>query len=200
MLMIYIYLIGGIFLLLIVSLVIFINLPAKHVKRSDLPGNNLTTQEIQQQNLNRNFKSEAKAKEKSSPPVDLIEATCVGSTVSDFFQREQYFMTCGKTDLVCRAIKSNQEVRMSYSVIKKIEILGSGIQKTDAGIIGGGFGIEGFIKGAALAAAINTITTKVHNNTFLHLKLDQGDILFHISKQEPIHLRMLLRQAFDAKN
>lgn len=198
--MIFAYLVGGVFLLLVVSFIVFFSLPAKRVKRSDLPDNKLTTQEIQQQNLNKIFKSEKKSKENSQSPIDLIEATCVGSTAPEFPQREQYFMTCGKTDLVCRSVKSNQEVRIGYSEIEKIEILGSGIHKTDAGVIGGGFGIEGFIKGAALAAAINTITTKVHNNTFLHVKLGQNEILFHIAKQEPIHLRRLLGQAFDVIN
>jgi len=99
----------------------------------------------------------------------------------------------GVYDEKLRLISSNIEaLDIEYSDINEFEVGGSGTTTTNAGVSGGGFGIEGFIKGAVAAAVINAATTKSSTNTFLKITSNRGEIFLHTAMCEPAELRMIL--------
>lgn len=83
-------------------------------------------------------------------------------------------------------------IDIDYSIINSFEIGGAGTTTTNAGISGGGFGLEGFIKGAVTAAVINAATTKSTTNTLLKITSKNGEIFLHTSMCEPQELQMIL--------
>lgn len=87
---------------------------------------------------------------------------------------------------------NNEVVDIRYSDAISFEIGGTGTTTTSAGVSGGGFGVEGFIKGAVTAAVINAATTKSSTNTLLKITSKNGELFLHTSMCEPEELRMML--------
>jgi hypothetical protein len=85
---------------------------------------------------------------------------------------------------------------IAISEIKEIEIGGPGKVVSNAGVSGGGFGLEGFLQGAIAATLINAATTKSTTNTFLRILTKTGELYIHTSEIEPINLKMELSPAF----
>lgn len=81
---------------------------------------------------------------------------------------------------------------IAFADITEFEVGGTGTTTTNAGVSGGGFGIEGFIKGAVAAAVINAATTKSSTNTFLKITSNKGEIFMHTAMCEPAELQMIL--------
>lgn len=89
-----------------------------------------------------------------------------------------------------------RRVEISFDEISEIEISGPGKVTSNAGVVGGGFGLEGFLQGAAAAAIINTATTKSSINTFVRIMSTTGEIYLHSSSVEPLQLKMQLSPIF----
>lgn len=85
---------------------------------------------------------------------------------------------------------------IAISEIKEIEIGGPGKVVSNAGVSGGGFGLEGFLQGAIAATLINAATTKSTINTFLRILTKTGELYIHTSEIEPINLKMELSPVF----
>ncbi|MFM7007883.1 MAG: SHOCT domain-containing protein [Betaproteobacteria bacterium] len=87
---------------------------------------------------------------------------------------------------------SNEVNSIKFQNVTSFEIGGPGKTTTNAGITGGGFGIEGFIKGEITAAVINKITESSSVNTLFKILTKEGELYFHTSACEPDQLRMML--------
>lgn len=87
---------------------------------------------------------------------------------------------------------ANEVLDVEFADIISYEVGGVGTTTTNAGVTGGGFGIEGFIKGAVTAAVINAATTKSSTNTFLKMTSKKGELFLHTAMCEPAELRMIL--------
>lgn len=99
----------------------------------------------------------------------------------------------GVYDEKIRLISSEIEaIDIEFADINEFEVGGAGTTTTNAGVSGGGFGIEGFIKGALTAAVINAATTRSRTNTFLKITSKKGELFLHTAMCEPEELRMLL--------
>lgn len=86
----------------------------------------------------------------------------------------------------------NEVNSVKFQDVTSIDIGGPGKETTNAGITGGGFGVEGFIKGAITAAVLNKITESSSINTLFKILTKEGALYFHTSSCEPDQLRMLL--------
>lgn len=93
---------------------------------------------------------------------------------------------------------NDEELMIPITNITAIEISGPGSQTTNAGLIGGGFGLEGALKGMIAAALINAATTKTTTNTFLRVATSKSEAIFHFNDQEPSALRLKLSHLFVA--
>lgn len=80
--------------------------------------------------------------------------------------------------------------------IISLSIDGPGTVTSDAGLSGGGFGLEGFIKGAVAATIINKITERRRTNTFLRIITGESELFLHTDSIEPLELRNLLSPLF----
>ena len=89
-----------------------------------------------------------------------------------------------------------QRIETPFNEIIELEISGPGTVTTNAGISGGGFGLEGFLQGAVAATVINAATTKSSTNTFIRLLSSTGEIYLHTTEIEPAALKMKLSPVF----
>lgn len=89
-----------------------------------------------------------------------------------------------------------RRIEIAFDEINEIEISGPGKVTSTAGVIGGGFGLEGFLQGAVAAAIINAATTKSSVNTFVRVLSTTGEVYLHSSSVEPLQLKMQLSPIF----
>jgi len=76
--------------------------------------------------------------------------------------------------------------------ILAIEIGGPGAVTSGGGFIGGGFGTKGFVEGAVLAGALNSLTTTTTVDTLLEIRTRTGQAMLHTSSRTPQGLRVVL--------
>jgi len=91
-------------------------------------------------------------------------------------------------------------IRVAYSEVSSLEIGGAGTRRysTNAGIRGGGFGLQGALEGMAVASLINAATTRtttVHDTT-LSFRAGPSAILMNADLYEPSTLRVMLSPAY----
>lgn len=76
--------------------------------------------------------------------------------------------------------------------IENVEVGGRGMVTTGGGFIGGGFGLTGFVIGAATSAAANRLTQKTNVETLLRISTNDGEINLFTSEILPQDLDLLL--------
>jgi hypothetical protein len=82
-----------------------------------------------------------------------------------------------------------------YLSIISMDITGT-VQKTGGGFIGGGFGFESAAEGMAIAALLNSLSSKTNINTVIQIQTARGELFFHTSAMAAEALRMALSPAF----
>ncbi len=83
-----------------------------------------------------------------------------------------------------------------YADIRGIEIGGPGAVTTGGRFIGGGFGAQGFIEGAALAHVLNSSTAKQEIHTFVGVQTRGGEAIFHYQRATPQQTKIALSAVF----
>lgn len=83
-------------------------------------------------------------------------------------------------------------VRIPADEIVRIEVTGPGSVTTNAGLVGGGFGLEGAAWGIAAASLINAITTSSTTNTLLTVSTRRSSITLHTNQYHTEDLRLRL--------
>jgi hypothetical protein len=79
--------------------------------------------------------------------------------------------------------------------ITALEISGPGTESTNAGLIGGGFGLAGAAAGILSASLVNSATARTTTNTFLRIGTSEAEVFLHTSTIEPSARRMYLSPA-----
>ena len=79
-----------------------------------------------------------------------------------------------------------------YPQVLSLQIGGRGQITTGGGFMGGGFGVKGFIEGAAIATALNLITTRTRIETIVHFRSSRGELFLLNRKYTPQQLFMTL--------
>lgn len=87
-------------------------------------------------------------------------------------------------------------VELDYSELLDIHLSGPGEVTSDAGIWGGGFGLEGAAQGIAIASVINSLTRRTTINTFLKIDWRDGEAFYHYTRLGPEQLRMAMSKVF----
>lgn len=95
---------------------------------------------------------------------------------------------------------SGREFGIPYAEVDFLDVGGAGTtsRTTDARIVGGGFGLEGALKGMAMAAAANALTrrTSTTRDTAVRFKSGVREILMQSLLFEPHELRYILAPSF----
>lgn len=82
-----------------------------------------------------------------------------------------------------------------YANLTKIDISGE-TSTTDAGMIGGGFGLQGAAEGMAVASIINALSRKTSIHTWLWIASPYGDLRLHHGSLLPSQLSRWLEPLF----
>lgn len=106
-----------------------------------------------------------------------------------------FYLSCRKDSFAISHAVSDDEAILPYHKLLRFEVEGPGTEVTNAGLIGGGFGVEGALKGIATAALVNAATTKKMTNTFLRIVTAEGEAYFHFNDIEPAALRIAFSPA-----
>jgi len=73
-----------------------------------------------------------------------------------------------------------------------VQIGGRGIYTTGGGWVGGGFGLNGALQGAAMASMLNALETRVHNDCLMRLSFENAELNFQILDITPRDLELKL--------
>lgn len=92
--------------------------------------------------------------------------------------------------------ESKEEVVIPMAEFTAIEISGPGKVSGDAGVAGGGFGLEGALQGIALATALNILTSHSTTKTVIRLETHKSELIMLSSKIEPEPARILFSSIF----
>lgn len=84
----------------------------------------------------------------------------------------------------------------TYEELLRLEVGGRGVRETSLGLIGGGFGVEGAVKGIVAASVINALTTQSSVDTNLQVGAMDAEFLLHTSSLTPEQLRGALADTF----
>lgn len=90
------------------------------------------------------------------------------------------------------------EIEIPIENLTSIDVSGPGAQTSNAGLMGGGFGVEGALKGILAASLINAATTKTRTDTFLRVATGSMEAYLHLNNIEPSELRLVLSPLFVA--
>ena len=90
------------------------------------------------------------------------------------------------------------EAVLSIESITAVEVAGPGTVQNGGGFSGGGFGVEGFVKGAALATVLNLLTTYKSTKTIVRLMYQESEIIFLSSEIDLEEMRIQLSPLFVA--
>jgi hypothetical protein len=152
-------------------------------------------------------KTESEEKQRQEEFVESVQRRCghqpvvavvIGGSGFDLPKSEVVLTSCITDNLMLSNIKSGKELAIPFSQILNIEITGPGTVSTSAGLIGGGFGVQGALKGILVASTINALTRKTSTNTFLRISTSNGEVHLHTSLMEPTELRLVLSPAIVA--
>ena len=124
-----------------------------------------------------------------------VLATVLGGSGSTLKKDASTLISCRTDCLVFSDLSTRTDHVAKFDSIVNLEISGPGTEQTNAGMVGGGFGIEGALKGIIISSVINKLTSKSKTNTFLRMSTSTSETFFHSSTVEPDKLRMILSAA-----
>jgi hypothetical protein len=85
-----------------------------------------------------------------------------------------------------------------YGQVEDVEIGGPGLVKTGGGFVGGGFGARGAIEGMAVAAVLNTLTTRTSITTIVRIQGTSCELFLLHTKLTPEQLRITMSHPLGA--
>ena len=107
-----------------------------------------------------------------------------------------YYIACTKDEFLITQALGEHEANLPMASFIAAEVSGPGTQITNAGMVGGGFGVQGAVTGIVIASLINSATTRKSTNTFLRIVTTTGEAIFHFNDIEPDELRLVLSPLF----
>ena len=85
-----------------------------------------------------------------------------------------------------------------YSQVDDVEIGGPGLVKTGGGFVGGGFGVSGAVEGMAIAAVLNTLTTRTSVKIVVRIQGTSCELFLLHTKLTPEQLRIAMSRPLGA--
>ena len=125
-----------------------------------------------------------------------VVANVMGGSGWNFIKGEELLLSIRAESIHLCNILTMKEINILFPELVGAEVTGPGTETSNAGIIGGGFGIEGAAKGILAATVINVLTTRTKTNTYLRLSTSSAEMMLHITALDPTELRLLLSSAF----
>jgi hypothetical protein len=121
----------------------------------------------------------------SDQGIGVIVLTAVGYP---FEEGEPLRHWLTDTSLVFSTDSSSLQIEIPFDEVTAVEVGGRGEVTTGGGFIGGGFGLSGFLLGAATANVLNGLTTRTNVETLLRISTARGEINLFTSDLLPTDL------------
>lgn len=125
-----------------------------------------------------------------------VEVVILGGAGWENAKDSECMFSMDATSIYMSDLKTLIDTTININDLREIEISGPGKVTTNAGVLGGGFGAEGALKGMAIATVINILTTYSNTKTFIRLGFQSSEIVMLTSKIEPDKARILLSSLF----
>jgi len=109
-------------------------------------------------------------------------------------QGEEYFAVFGQSELTLSHPWATETLSLRYSDIEGFNIGGPGVMESDAGIIGGGFGLAGAVTGMAVAGLVNEVTRTRSVETGIWWKTRDSEVFLFTDSADPDSLRVELSE------
>lgn len=90
------------------------------------------------------------------------------------------------------------ENSIPFNEVLNIEISGPGTTTTGGEFSGGGFGVQGFLVGAAASTVLNILTARTSTKTIVRIDTKGAEIFLLIDTREPDEVRLLLSPVYAA--
>lgn len=129
-----------------------------------------------------------------TPGASPIAALFLGGSGSAIADRSVVSFEFGPSGFLVRDLSTRKDERILYSDVHSLEIGGS-TEQTGGGFSGGGFGVTGFVVGAAASAALNKLTTKSNLRTEFRISTKTGEMNFSTNQISARDLDLLLADA-----
>lgn len=125
-----------------------------------------------------------------------IRCTYLGGSGTSLVKGDVCLVVFGKDTVNIMSGAKRIDIKLNQLTALKLE--GPGRVTTNAGVMGGGFGLEGAALGIGAAALLNTLTTKTKTNTIVYLAWPDAELFLHTSKYNLDEARLLLSRTFIA--
>ncbi len=124
----------------------------------------------------------------------VMAFTVLGGTATPFVAGDHCMVVFAKETV--RLTGKSKEVEVRLDAVTLLKLSGPGQVTSDAGFVGGGFGIEGAAIGIGAAAILNSLTETSTTNSILHLAWPSAELFLHTSRNTPDEIRLILSHAF----
>lgn len=151
-----------------------------------------TKEEIVEKAKLRRVALEAKSNHK--PLLALV----IGGSGTEEKPGAVVYLGTADSNFIISSATDDREKLVPINSLTSVDISGPGTQTTNAGIVGGGFGLAGAVQGMLAATLINAATTRKKTDTFLRIATSEMETHFHLSNIEPSELRLVLSPLFVA--
>lgn len=108
----------------------------------------------------------------------------------------KFLLSLDQSAIYMSDLVSMQDSPLQIENLLEVDISGPGKVTSSAGVVGGGFGAEGAMKGIAVATVLNLLTTHSNTKTFIRLGFSDSEIVMLTSQIEPDAARILLSPLF----
>jgi len=125
-----------------------------------------------------------------------VEIVVLGGAGWEANKGEKRLLSIDPTSVSLSDPKACTTVTLLIADITDAEISGPGKVTSDLGLMGGGFGTEGALKGMAIATVANLLTTHSNTKTILRLGTKNSELVMLTSQIEPDQARLLLSPIF----
>jgi hypothetical protein len=132
-------------------------------------------------------------KVKFSKVLIPIHATYEGGTSFALVPGQEGRMVIQPRGIAFRPLDSETYWSKDLGELLGVQVGGEGVFTTGGGWIGGGFGVQGALKGAAFASAMNLLTTRVHNDCLIRFVFEDEDVTFQVISHTPSELEHELK-------
>ena len=125
-----------------------------------------------------------------------VSVVAIGGNGWEFLTNKKLIAGLGADGLYLWDMETLKDYKVPSQTITDVAVSGPGTVHSGGGVMGGGFGLDGFLVGAAAATVLNILTSHKKTKTLVHLKCDDSEIFLLISTMEPDETRIFLSPLF----
>jgi len=125
-----------------------------------------------------------------------VPVIAIGGNGWEFLTNRKLIAGLGAAGLYLWDLEALKSYTVHSKNITDINVGGPGTVRSGGGAMGGGFGLDGFLVGAAAATVLNILTSHKTTKTLVHVKSENSEIFLLISTMEPDETRIYLSPLF----